>query len=225
MRPFDFVRLTFIGLAVLLGTFMLIRILPAVRFILFFVLIALLVVIVFVLLKRQREEQAAERYEKGSTEGQIQQHIANCSSQIERLQQELGQIQNSIKDLEQKLGKGKEVAPSVRQKSDAVLAGFRQELDLRKTKINFYRQCVSKLKKILSQHELLSTVEQKKAELDQLRQKHYDEIADMEQLRLEVEHEYTYLDTIQDLSTRMERSSGADEVLHLQKELEKMLAE
>ena len=77
----------------------------------------------------------------------------------------------------------------------------------------------------MSQHELLSTVEQKKAELDQLRQKHYDEIADMEQLRLEVEHEYTYLDTIQDLSTRMERSSGADEVLHLQKELEKMLAE
>mgnify|MGYP000067064463 FL=1 len=225
MRGYDFVRLAFIGTAVLLATFMLIRVLPALRFILLIVLVVLLVMILLYIWRNYTQERESERTYAASISGQIQERITNCQEQIKRLQEEAQQINTSLKELEQQVRKGGNLSSPMQAKTESVLNGFRQELNLRKTKINFYKQCIEKLEKIKHQHELLAAVEQKKEELDNLRQQHYDEIADMEQLRWEVEKEDTYLETIQDLSTRMQRSTASDEVLNLQKELEKMLAQ
>lgn len=225
MRPYDFIRLAFIGVAVLLSTFMLIRVLPAFRFVLLLLLVVLLVMILLYLWRNYMAERESERSYAASIPGQIQGRISTCQEQIERLEEEAGQIQQSMKELEQQVRKGGKLSDPIHAKTQSVLAGFRQELGLRKTKIDFYRQCIQKLQKIKQQHELLAAVEQKKEELDNLRQQHYDEIADMEQLRWEVEKEDSYLETIQDLSTRMQRSTGEEEILNLQKELEKMLAQ
>ena len=224
MRAFDFVRLAFIAVVVLFATFLLIRVLPAFRFVLLVLLVLLLVVIMVYLLRSHRQEKAEERSYAASLPGQIQARIEQCESQIERLRAEIKKIAGSRKDLEQQLRKGSDVPAPMRQKTESILRGFKQEQEVRQSKIRFYRQCVEKLQKILRQHELLAAVEQKKEELDTLREKHYDEIADMEQLRWDVEREETYLSTIQDLSTRMQQSSEVEEVLHLQKELDKMLA-
>lgn len=225
MRAYDFIRLAFIGVAVLLATFMLIRVLPALRFVLLLVLVVLLVMILLNLWRNYLQERESERNYGASIPGQIQERIINCNTQIERLQSEAQKISGSIKELEQQIKKGGDLSSPMQAKTESVLAGFRQELTLRKTKINFYQGCIRKLEKIKQQHELLAALEQKKEELDNLREQHYDEIADMEQLRWEVEKEDTYLETIQDLSTRMQRSNGTEEVLNLQKELEKMLAQ
>ena len=149
--------------------------------------------------------------------GQIKARLDNCEVQIQRLKEEAKKIRRSMKELEQQLKADGDVPDSMRAKTESVLMGFRQELQLRQTKISFYQQCSEKLEKVLRHHELLAAVEQKKEELESLRQQHYDEIADMEQLRLEVEREDTYLDTIQELSTRMQETTGVEEVLHLQK--------
>ena len=224
MRAFDFIRLAFIGVAVLLATFMLIRILPALRFVLLIVLVLLLAMIMVYLLRGYWQEREEARTYAESLPGQTKARIEQCEEQIERLRGEVKKISGSMKDLEQQLRKDADVPKPMRQKTESILHGFRQELSLRESKIRFYQQCIKKLRKILSQHELLAAVEQKKEELNTLREQHFDEIADMEQLRWDVEREETYLSTIQDLSTRMQQSSGVEEVLHLQKELDKMLA-
>ncbi|MEL7247578.1 MAG: hypothetical protein AAFO03_04145 [Bacteroidota bacterium] len=224
MRAFDVVRLAFIGVVVLFATLMLIRVLPAFRFVLLIILVSLLVYIMVYLLRSAKKEKEEARAYAASLPGQIKSRIKQCEEQLERLRNEVKKIGDSMKDLERKLRKGTDVPAAMQQKTESVLQGFRQELDLRQSKISFYQQCINKLQKILRQHELLAAVEQKKEELDTLREQHYEEIADMEQLRWDVEREETYLSTIQDLSTRMQQSSGVEEVLHLQKELDKMLA-
>lgn len=224
MRAYDFIRLAFIGVTVLLASFMLIRILPAMRIVLLVVLIVLLIVILIYLLRNHREERRSERDYATTLPGKIKARIKTCTGQIERLKGEVKQIRQSMRELELQLKADSDVPEAMQSRTESVLAGFSQELKLRETKIAFYKQCSQKLEKVLRQHELLAAVERKKEELDNLREKHYDEIADMEELRLEVEREDTYLDTIQELSNRMQQSTGVEEVLHLQKELEKMLA-
>ncbi len=224
MRAFDIIRLAFIGLVVLFATLMLIRVLPAFRLVLLIALVLLLVYILVYLLRSYRKDREEARAYAASLPGQIKGRIEQCTEQMDRLHGEIKKIGDSTKELERKLRKESDIPAPMRQKTESILQGFRQEIELRQSKIRFYQQCIGKLNKILHQHELLAAVEEKKEELDTLREQHYDEIADMEQLRWEVEREETYLSTIQDLSTRIQQSSGVDEVLHLQRELDKMLA-
>ena len=90
MRGYDFVRLAFIGTAVLLATFMLIRVLPALRFILLLVLVVLLVMILLYIWRNYTQERESERTYAASIPGQIQERITNCQEQIKRLQEESG---------------------------------------------------------------------------------------------------------------------------------------
>jgi uncharacterized protein YfcZ (UPF0381/DUF406 family) len=224
MRSIDVIRLALIGGVVLLSLLFLIRVLPVIRFLLIIVLVLLLVMVLVYFFtntwKEQRERNAYER----TTTGQINGKIVDCERQLSRLKEEQAKIEKSLHELKQKLKSAASLNAGIKSQTEQLIHGFEQELQLRKTKIIFYQQCLEKLNALLQQHELLTALEEKKAELDQYREKHYDELAKMESLRWEVEREAVSLETIHDLSTRMQRSEQLDDVLHLQKELEKMLA-
>lgn len=224
MRTYDFIRLALIGGVVLLSLLMLIRVLPVVRFFLIMLLLVLLVVVlVYVFSKSWRERIARKDFER-TTAGQIGKRIAYCEEQITALKRERKKIEESISELKRKIPPGVQIPENVRTKTEGLIRGFEQERQLRDTKITFYQQCVRKLHALLKQHELLDALEQKRAELEAYREKHYDELAEMESLRWELDREATHLETIQDLSSRMEQSAELDDVLHLQRELDKMLA-
>lgn len=224
MRSIDVIRLALIGGVVLLSLLFLIRVLPVVRFLLIIVLVILLVmVLVYFFTNTWKEQKDKKAYER-TTAGQINVKITDCEGQLSRLEEERSNIEKSLRDLKKKLKGAAKLNPAMKAQTEDLIRGFEQELQLRNTKIVFYEQCLQKLNTLLQQHELLTTLEEKKAELDKYREKHYDELAKMENLRWEVERETVSLETIQDLSTRMQRSEQLDDVLHLQKELDKMLA-
>lgn len=224
MRSIDVIRLALIGGVVLLSLLFLIRVLPVVRFLLIIVLVLLLILFLVYLFANTWQEQRKRKAYEGTTAGQINRKIVDCEQQLARLEEERAKIEKSLRELRQKLKSASSLNAGMQSRTEQLIHGFKQELQLRETKITFYQQCLQKLNTLLQQHELLAALEEKKAELDQYREQHYDELAKMESLRWEVEREAVSLETIQDLSTRMQRSEQLDDVLHLQKELEKMLA-
>lgn len=225
MRSTDLVRLVVIAGAVLFSLLLLIRVLPVMRFLLFFVLLAALIGIGIYLFRNYWREKEQEKAYGRTIAGQITGKIRDCEQQLERLDEEATRIEQSLNDLRKKLAQNNSVSEGVRAQTEHLIQGFEQELKLRETKKNFYVKCLQKLRSLLAQHGLLSELEKKKAELDGYREQHYDDIARMEALRWDVDREAVSLDTIQDLSTRMRDSEQMDDVLHLQKELEKMLRE
>ncbi|MGH1437271.1 MAG: hypothetical protein ACRBG0_22720 [Lewinella sp.] len=224
MRSIDVIRLALIGGVVLLSLLFLIRVLPVVRFLLIIILVVLLAMVLVYFFTNTLKEKKAQKAYEGTTAGQITGKITDCEGQLSRLKEERANIEKSLRDLKQKLRGAAKLNAGIKSQTEHLVQGFEQELQLRNTKIVFYEQCLQKLNTLLKQHELLTALEEKKAELDKYREKHYDELAKMENLRWEVERETVSLETIQDLSTRMQRSEQLDDVLHLQKELEKMLA-
>ncbi|MBK7407819.1 MAG: hypothetical protein IPJ40_06895 [Saprospirales bacterium] len=75
---------------------------------------------------------------------------------------------------------------------------------------------------VLHNYELSKVFAQKKAELKLLREKNLDDIADLEELRSDIEYDRTYLETIDHLSLRMLGSQSLETVHALKQELEQM---
>jgi type III secretory pathway component EscV len=224
MRNTDVTKLVLGGTAALLSLLLLLRFLPFLRFFLFLILAVALVVVLWWWWRQDWEAKATTQDFEQTTVGQIQSRLHACREQVEKLHGEQQQILKSKQELEKQLRAGRQLPESVTAETRRLVHGFEQENTLRQTKVLFYQQCAAKLESLLEQHELLATLERKKLELEQYREQHYDDIAAMEALRWDVEREATSLEVIQDLSTRMQRSSGLEDVLHLQKELEKILA-
>ncbi|PSR12300.1 MAG: hypothetical protein C7N36_12415 [Bacteroidetes bacterium] len=224
MRNTDVTRLVFGGTAALLSLLLILRFLPFMRFFLFIILAAALVGVLWWWWRQVWEEKTTAKAFEQTTVGQIQSRLQACQEQVEKLRQEQQQILKSKQELEKQLRAGRQLPESVAAETRRLVHGFEQENTLRQTKVLFYQQCATKLESLLEQHQLLATLEHKKRELEQYREQHYDDLAAMEALRWDVERETTSLEVIQDLSTRMQSSSGLEDVLHLQKELEKILA-
>ena len=167
----------------------------------------------------RRQEQAYAR----TTEGQFEQRIERCQEAVEDLTAEREDLQQRIEQLQQQLTP--DLSPHLQQETESLIAGFRQELRLRETKIAFYGKLKEKLLLLLRQHRVQQALSENKKALEALQDKHYDDLADMESLRWDIERESLTLETIQELSHRMDNSHELDDALHLQKELEKMTRE
>lgn len=224
MRGMDVLRLCLLAGVVSLSLLMLLRVLPMLRFLLLIVLAVLFIVVLMYYYRQTLKEKQSEKAFLKTTAGQISSHLKFCEAQQKKLEEEQNNIQQSLIDLTQQLNRTAGLPQSVEQKTKNLIKGFEKEKKLRQTKIQFFEQCTSKLKTLLEQHQLLQTLEEKKQELERYQDQHYDDLAKMESLRWEVEQEAVKLETLQDLSTRMQNSSVIDDVLHLQQELDKMLA-
>ena len=218
----DIFRWVLISVIVLI---LLVRVAPVFRFLVGILLILAVVgllagTIWYFAVKRRRDKRYA-----ASTEGQIEQRIGFCKGEITKQEADIRDIQEDIDDLKERLKGGNEIAPQNRKESESLIQAFRSQLRLRRSKITFYEAVVYKLEILLHNQRLASDLEIKKKKLEQLRENNFEELAKLESLRSDVELETLYLDTIDQLSRRIQYTSTVDDAEILQKELEKMTKE
>lgn len=164
----------------------------------------------------------AQRRHARSTEGVIEARVLRCQAEIGKNRKAMHEIKKNIADLEEKLERTIQASEESRQHTRRLIAGFQAELDLRRAKVHFLETCVRKLQTILQNYELSKALAQKKEELKMLREQNLDDLADLEELRTNIEYDRTYLETIDNLSTRMLGAQSLETVQTLKKELEEM---
>lgn len=169
------------------------------------------------LVKRYRKKQ----FEK-TTEGQIHQRIAYCQEQVQQNDAEIEDIKGSIRELEKTLTQDAELAPQNKAETNRLIEAFRAELQLRKTKLSFFNTCELKLRQMLHNFGYTKELDAQKAKLKKLQEKHYDDLAQMEELKSDVEMDVLYLDTIERLSQRIMESTNPTDAEQVRLELETM---
>ena len=210
------------SLVAALALLMVVRLFPPMRFLFMMgLLLAAVGTFVYLLIRSLRDGHQRRR-RLHSVEGQIERRMKYCNEQIQRQEQEVAAIRKSMEQLRESLGQTTHPLPEIRRETERVLADFQREHDLRQAKMQFFRECHDKLDNLLHQHLLHRELEQKKRQLDRLRQPQYDELTDLEQLRWDVENEETYLQNIIDLSQRAATADTVDHTAQLREELEQM---
>ena len=168
------------------------------------------------------QAQARQRRHARSTEGVIENRVARCQAEIDKNRTAVKEVRKNILDLQEKLERASQASEESRQFTRKLISDFQSELDLRQAKIHFLETCVRKLQTMLQNLELSKALAQKKNELKLLREQNFDDIADLEELRSDIEFDRTYLETIDNLSTRLLGSQSLETVHALKLELEEM---
>ncbi len=218
-------RIILIALAVVL-VMLLMRIPVLARYMVYLAALAGLGLLIYGLINwwRLRRIRQAEAAFRRTREGRLAEKVEECDLLMDRNRQEMEEIHRSIDDLEDKLGLAG-MSAKQRQESEEILQAFRSELDLRRTKARFFERCREKLQ-ALRRHILLEReLESKKDVLRRLRENHFEDLAQYEGIKSELELNTFYLETIDELSSRMVASTTVDDARHLQLELEEMTRE
>jgi len=197
-------------LAILLG--------PRMVFIINIVLLASIIVGAFYLAKYLMEKKHQKAFER-SSEGYVYKHIQQCEGKIVKNEEEILEIEQNIADLRSKINPKLEMSEATKKESDRILDAFYEEVKLRQTKIQFYKTCLKKLQTIRYNHQMTRELIQKQKALNQLQEDHYEDVASMETLKSDVEHDQFYLSSIENLTLRMTSSKSVSAVENLQLEL------
>jgi len=169
-------------------------------------------------LKRRNEKK---RY-LASPEGIIEQRVDQCLKEIAKNKKAIEGIRDNIAELDAKLRQASQASEESKQPTRKLILDFRSEMELREAKIVFLETCIQKLQAVLHNFELSKAFASKKAELQTLREQNFEDIAELEELRSGIEYDRTYLETIDNLSTRMLGTQSLETVLALRRELEEM---
>lgn len=206
-------------------TIIVLRILAPFRFLLIIVLVlSAIIALVYFSLQHQLNRRKQKAFEQ-STEGQIQNRLDYCQEQIRKNQAELLEVEKGIEELSAQSRPESGVAPYNREEVQKLVRSFELEKALRKAKLAFYEAAKDKLSKILVNYQFAQTVSDKKEQLKKLKENHYEDLAEMEALRMDMEMQATYLETIEELSLKMFESNSVESALVLQRELEEMTRE
>ncbi|MDX1943245.1 MAG: hypothetical protein SFU99_21955 [Saprospiraceae bacterium] len=208
----------------LFGGFLLLsmRFLVALRFL--FIPLALLGGVgvgAYFLWKYFRDRQKRKIYLE-SVEGVIAMRLAQCEQQMASNQAQIEDIQNSIAELNKKRNSAQDLSPRILKETENLINSFRAELKLRESKLAFFETCHRKLEQMLRHHELSEELEIKKEQLKSLQEHHYEDLAQMEELKANVEMEVLHLDTIENLSRRIVESTSYNDAERLRAELNEM---
>lgn len=193
-------------------------------FLLRFALLFIFLIVVALYLKQLWQEKQAEEI-LDETEKSILEKLNYSKNQIEKIQQEQQKIQADIENIQAELNNEAAISPNIRRESERLLNEFEQENNLRKTKLSFYENCIIELEKLLNNYRLSKALEQKQANLKQLRENNLEDIADLEAFKTAIEFESRYLATIDELSLKMLDSHSLQDAQSLRLELEKMTDE
>jgi len=136
-----------------------------------------------------------------------------------RNEKESDEIEQNILEIKQKLNSNMSIHEATLKDSETLIRGFEKELDLRLAKLEFYKTCRAKLHNIQYNKDLADDLKRKKDKLQQLQEDHFEDLAEMERLRSDMEYDRTYIDTINKLSRRMAESTTLDSAHALYKEL------
>ena len=179
-------------------------------------LLATLVVYVNRQIRQKRDAAAFAR----SSEGVILTQINTCAAHIERLKSEILEIRQNITELKEQVRQTEGIKTNTRTKTEKLILAFENELKLRNLKQTFYKDCQQKLQTLLKNHRLMNELENKQQKLKNLQEARYEELADMEAVRSNLEYEQHFLETVETLSLRMLSSDSADKAEALQIELD-----
>lgn len=212
---FNPIQLVYIFFAVLVLGF----IFRQVAFIFFMgLMLAMFLGSIFFIVKHFRDAKKEEEF-KNSMEGSIRQNLELCDEQIAKNRQEVLEIKENIYDLEEKLEVKSMINENTVRESELLISGFERELDLRNAKLEFYKICKEKIHNIHFNQTLADEVANKRERLKQLQEEHFEDLADMEKLRSDVDYAKTYIDTISNLSIRMSQSTSLSSAQELHNEL------
>lgn len=168
------------------------------------------------------QERKEQRQRAESTQGQIEKWMARCEEQLERFNREVAGIEQSIDQLQEQLRITSNPDESTRLETNRVLEGLRREIELRHAKQHFFKECQERLDALLQNIRLQEELNQKKQQLRDLQDQQYDDLAEMEEIRWNLDQQSTYLQTIAELSQRAADTESIDHTEHLVKELERM---
>jgi hypothetical protein len=208
-------------LTILLVAVVAFRVLPLLRGIIFLIPLIGIVFGIYLLIQYSRRRSQEKAYAE-STEGMIQLKMDRCMREISRNRKDTFNIQKNIDDLKTKLSKAYAADPAARKKTETLILEFQEELQLREARIQFLESAMKKLRSLLHNHQLVQTLQQKQGQLKLLREKNYEDLADLEEFRSNIEYDHAYLQTIDELSTRMLNTESLQSVQNLKKQLEEM---
>jgi hypothetical protein len=180
--------------------------------------IGFLAYLVYELVRQKR----TERQQRGSLPAGIAERIDQSRSKIKRNEEEISKIRRNLRELRKEERNADKL--NVRNRTDVqyLIREFEAELKLRQAKANFYRTAEHKLNRLLHNHQLSLSLAEKEEELRRLKEHHYEDLADMEEMRSDMELETLYLDTIDELSLKIHDNLSLEHVEHLQQQLEEM---
>ncbi len=219
------IRIIYVIVGVLLLVVML-RFMVAFRFVLFAVLTLGGLGFGAYWLYQYLQKRKKERKFRGTTEGRITARLEECRNLLQENKEEMEDIRQNIQELETEQRKyDTKLATKNWKDLQELIGGFKAELELRKSKMQFYQRCIEKLDQMLANHRLAKALEAKRNKLESMQDEHYESLAKLEELKSDVELDVFYLDTIENLSQRMLTSSTVDDALQLKQELEEMTRE
>lgn len=173
---------------------------------------------IFFIVKHFRDAKKEEEF-KDSMEGSIRQNLELCEDQMTKNREEVLEIKDNIYDLKEKLEVKSMINENTIKESEFLISGFERELDLRNAKLEFYKICKEKIHNIHFNQTLADEVANKRQRLKQLQEDHFEDLADMEKLRSDVDYTKSYIDTISNLSIRMVQSTSLRTAQELHEEL------
>jgi hypothetical protein len=173
---------------------------------------------IFFIVKHFRDAKKEEEF-NDSMEGSIRQNLELCEDQMTKNREEVLEIKDNIYDLKEKLEVKSMINENTIKESEFLISGFERELDLRNAKLEFYKICKEKIHNIHFNQTLADEVANKRQRLKQLQEDHFEDLADMEKLRSDVDYAKTYIDTISNLSIRMVQSTSLRTAQELHEEL------
>jgi ABC-type transporter Mla subunit MlaD len=197
------------------------RVLPLLRGIIFLIPLVGIAFGIYWLIQYSRQRAREKAYSE-STEGMIQLKMDRCMREVSRNRKDIFNIQKNIDDLKTRLSKAYDAEPAARKKTETLIHEFQEERELREARIQFLESAMKKLRSLLHNHQLVQALQQKQGQLKLLREKNYEDLADLEEFRSNIEYDHAYLQTIDDLSTRMLNTESLQNVRNLKKQLEEM---
>ena len=181
-------------------------------------MIAMLIGSIFFMIKYYRDSKNEEAFQN-SMEGSIRQNLKLCEEQISKNKQEVTEIKESILELRDKLEVKSIINENTIRESELLISGFERELDLRNAKLDFYNICKDKIHNIHFNQTLADEIADKKERLKELQEDHFDDLAEMEKLRSDMDYAKNYIETINNLSIRMAESTSLSSAQELHNEL------
>jgi len=192
---------------------------------LFIVGLAMIVIgLIGYLIKKEIDSKKRKNYEK-TYAGNIDTKIQHADNQINKHQKEIEEINHNIKDLKARRRNSPDLKQAMVEETKRLIQAFENELKLRRAKISFYQISIQKLKSLLQNHNMIQEIANKQENLKRLQEGHYDDLADIENMRSDMEYEKFYLDSIENLSNKLLQSDTLDLAISLKDELEDITRE
>lgn len=212
-------RLIWIFMLLVIGVFSL-RFLAAFRFVIFTVLgLALVGFPIYWLWQKLRNRKVAQAF-SNSLEGRANQQLDRLEELAGKNQEELDLINTALQDIQYKAQES--LSTSNRQEIQGLLAAYKKERLLRITKQEFFEASQEKLVVMLKNKRISEELAAKKAQLEQLREEQFEELAELENIRYDIETDIFYLDAIDELSEKILAQKTSQSADTLKLELESM---